>query len=77
MTISLLLYKKIRDNNEFIIKNFYYRKQVGLEKLDQYKNFSKKLEKNNREIVSEINEKSNDKEINNTLFKKLIILLSF
>jgi len=76
MTISLTLYKKIRDNKEFIIKNFYYRNQVDFEKSDQYKNFVNKLEKNNREIVPEINKESQDKEINNILFKKLIVVFN-
>jgi hypothetical protein len=78
MTISLTLYKKIQDNKEFIIKNFYYRKEVEVEfeLSNQYKNFVNKLETNNREIVPEINKKSKLDSINNILFKKLIILFN-
>ena len=76
MTISLSLYKKIRDNKEFIIKNFYYRKQIEFKKLDQYSNFAKKLEKNNREIVPEINKKSVLNTVNNNLYNKIIVLFN-
>ena len=76
MTISLTLYKKIRDNKDFIIKNFYYRNQVRFKKIDQYKNFINKLEKNNREIVPVINEKSTLNLDNNNLYNKIIILFN-
>ena len=73
MTISLTLYKKIRDNKEFIIKNFYYRKQVDFKTSKQYKNFVNKLEKNNREIVPEINKKSTLNLENNNLYNKIFL----
>ena len=74
MTISLSLYKKIRDNKEFIIKNFHYRIEVRYDIKNQYKNFSDKLKKNNREIVPEINKNSRTDLSNNIIFKKIIIL---
>ena len=73
MTISLALYKKIRDNKEFIIKNFYYNYTIGFIE-HQYKNFVKKLEKNNRQIISIINEDSKQNSLNDNLFKNIIVI---
>lgn len=77
MTISLLLYKKLRDTKDLIIKNYYYRDEIGYDDKDQYRNFSKKLEYNNREIVPEINKRANEKPSkNNLIFKNIIILFN-
>jgi len=77
MTISLSLYKKIRDNKELIIKNYRYRTEVGYNIKNQYKKFSEKLEKNNREIVPEINKEALENiSLNNIILKKIIILFN-
>jgi hypothetical protein len=82
MTISLLLYKKLRDNKELILKNYYYRKAIKdyiKETHDnddnQYRIFSKIKE--NKELVPEVNKKAYETQSeNNLIFKNIIILFN-
>lgn len=81
MTVSLLLYKKLRDNKNLIIKNYYYRDAIDEDNDNddnddnQYRNFLKI--KKNKEIVPEVNKKAYDTPSeNNLIFKNIIILFN-
>jgi hypothetical protein len=71
MTVSLLLYKKLRDNKNSILKNYYYRDAIDEDNDNddnddnQYRNFLKI--KKNKEIVPEVNKKAYDTPSENNL----------
>lgn len=67
MSISLLIYKQIRDNKINIIKNYYYYKSLEEQEKDYYKL--------NNDDITLINKKSNDnkKGRNDELYKYIIL----
>ena len=74
MTLSLIQFKTIRDNKDSIIKNFYYRDQIGFNHENQYNNFVKTL---NNNLITSINNNIAESKKNNTkIFKQIVYFFS-